>query len=85
MEQRFTFIKTNEIKDDEIEQEERVEVETVIEENDFEELSEKLTNFLAGCGYHDVFVEINQKDEEEYHDDDEDFEDHDESGIEQTA
>ena len=33
MEQRFTFIKTNEIKDD-FDSEERVEVEVVIEEND---------------------------------------------------
>jgi len=78
MEQRFTFIKTNEIKDDEIEQEERVEVETVIEENDFGELSEKLTNFLSGCG-HNVVVEIHDRDDEDFDDDDEY-----DGGVEQT-
>ena len=34
MEQRYTFIKTNEIKDDTMSEEERVEIEAVIEEHD---------------------------------------------------
>jgi|TARA_R110000782_G_scaffold242935_1_gene329452 hypothetical protein len=80
MEQRFTFIKTNEVADSEFTQEERVELEVTVEEDDFDALADKLTNFLAGCGYHDVFVEINQKDEEEEFDDDEEYE----GGVEQT-
>ena len=44
MEQRYTFIKTNEIKDDTMSEEERVEIEAVIEEHDMDALAEKLTN-----------------------------------------
>ena len=36
MEQRYTFIKTNEIKDDTMSEEERVEIEAVIEEHDMD-------------------------------------------------
>jgi len=78
MEQRFTFIKTNEVADSEFTQEERVELEAVIEENDFGELSEKLTNFLSGCG-HNVVVEIHDRDDEDFDDDDEY-----DGGVEQT-
>ncbi len=59
MEQRFTFIKTNEIKDD-FDSEERVEVEVVMEENDLGQLEEKFSNFLKGCGYEDVTVSISE-------------------------
>ena len=59
MEQRFTFIKTNEIKDD-FDSEERVEVEVVMEENDLGQLEEKFNNFLKGCGYEDVTVSISE-------------------------
>tara|TARA_Y100000741_G_C18220953_1_gene545841 strand:- start:470 stop:715 length:246 start_codon:yes stop_codon:yes gene_type:complete len=80
MEQRFTFIKTNEkTSDDDFVQEERVELEAVIEENDFGELSEKLTNFLSGCG-HNVVVEIHDRDDEDFDDDDDEYD----GGIEQT-
>ena len=58
MEQRYTFIKTNEIKDDTMSEEERVEIEAVIEEHDMDALAEKLTNFLAGIGHSDKIVEI---------------------------
>ena len=50
MQQRFTFIKTNEMKDD-FDSEERVEVEVVMEENDLGQLEEKFSNFLKGCGF----------------------------------
>ena len=59
MEQRFTFIKTNEMKDD-FDSEERVEVEVVMEENDLGQLEEKFSNFLKGCGYEDVTVSISE-------------------------
>tara|TARA_Y100000768_G_scaffold255686_1_gene194345 strand:- start:464 stop:772 length:309 start_codon:yes stop_codon:yes gene_type:complete len=59
VEQRFTFIKTNEIKDD-FDSEERVEVEVVMEENDLGQLEEKFSNFLKGCGYEDVTVSISE-------------------------
>jgi hypothetical protein len=59
VEQRFTFIKTNEIKDD-FDSEERVEVEVVIEENDLGQLEEKFNNFLKGCGYEDITVSITE-------------------------
>ena len=53
MEQRFTFIKTNEIKED-FDSEERVEVEVVMEDNDLGQLEEKFSNFLKGCGYENM-------------------------------
>ena len=59
MEQRFTFIKTNEVKED-FDSEERVEVEVVMEDNDLEQLEEKFSNFLKGCGYEDVTVSISE-------------------------
>ena len=59
MEQRFTFIKTNEMKDD-FDSEERVEVEVVMEENDLEQLEEKFSNFLKGCGYENISVSITE-------------------------
>ena len=45
MRQRFTFIKTNEVEED-FDEEERVELETVIENTDLEALEEKFENFL---------------------------------------
>jgi hypothetical protein len=59
VEKRFTFIKTNEMKDD-FDSEERVEVEVVIEENDLGQLEEKFNNFLKGCGYEDITVSITE-------------------------
>lgn len=59
MEQRFTFIKTNEMKDD-FDSEERVEVEVVMEENDLGQLEEKFSNFLKGCGYENISVSITE-------------------------
>jgi len=59
VEQRFTFIKTNEMKDD-FDSEERVEVEVVMEENDLGQLEEKFSNFLKGCGYENISVSITE-------------------------
>ena len=69
MRQRFTFIKTNEVEED-FDEEERVELETVIENTDLEALEEKFENFLKGCGYNKV-VEIMTPEEEDDDDDDE--------------
>ena len=49
MEQRFTFIKTNEVKED-FDSEERVEVEVVMEDNDLGQLEEKFSSFVD-CKY----------------------------------
>ena len=57
MRQRFNFIKTNEIEED-FEEEERVELETVIEDTDLEALEEKFENFLKGCGHDNVSVTL---------------------------
>ena len=59
MEQRFTFIKTNEVKED-FDSEERVEVEVVMEDNDLGQLEEKFSNFLKGCGYENISVSITE-------------------------
>ena len=75
MEQRYTFIKTNEIKDDTMSEEERVEREAVIEEHDMDALAEKLTNFLAGIGHSDKIVEIRDKEYTDASVDEEDLED----------
>ena len=75
MEQRYTFIKTNEIKDDTMSEEERVEIEAVIEEHDMDALAEKLTNFLAGIGRSDKIVEIRNKEYTDASVDEEDLED----------
>ena len=57
--ERFTFIKTNEKNDEDLDTEdERVEMEVVIDFEDMDKLSEKFQNFLSGCGYNKV-VEIN--------------------------
>ena len=45
MEQRFTFIKTNEVKED-FDSEERVEVEVVMEDNDLGQLEEKFLSLI---------------------------------------
>ena len=57
MRQRFTFIKTNEVEED-FQEEERVELESVIEDTDIESLEKKFENFLLGCGHEDVTVTI---------------------------
>ena len=57
MRQRFTFIKTNEVEED-FDEEERVELETVIENTDLEALEEKFENFLKGCGHDDISVTL---------------------------
>jgi len=49
MQQRFTFIKTDEVFDGE--SEERVEVEVKIDEGDITTLEDKFRNFLKGCGF----------------------------------
>lgn len=57
MRQRFTFIKTNEVEED-FDEEERVELETVVENTDLEALEEKFENFLKGCGHDDISVSL---------------------------
>lgn len=57
MRQRFTFIKTNEVEED-FQEEERVELESVIEDTDIESLEQKFENFLKGCGHEDISVTI---------------------------
>ena len=57
MRQRFTFIKTNEVEED-FDEEERVELETVIENTDLEALEEQFENFLKGCGHDDISVTL---------------------------
>ena len=57
MRQRFTFIKTNEVEED-FQEEERVELESVIEDTDIESLEKKFENFLKGCGHDDISVSL---------------------------
>lgn len=69
--ERFTFIKTNEKNEEDLDTEdERVEMEVVIDFEDMDKLSEKFENFLKGCGYNKV-VEIMTPEEEDDDDDDE--------------
>ena len=69
--ERFTFIKTNEKNEEDLDTEdERVEMEVVIDFEDMDKLSEKFQNFLSGCGYNKV-VEIMTPEEEDDDDDDE--------------
>ena len=63
------------IKDDTMSEEERVEIEAVIEEHDMDALAEKLTNFLAGIGHSDKIVEIRDKEYTDASVDEEDLED----------
>ena len=78
--ERFTFIKTNEKNGEDLDTEdERVEMEVVIDFEDMDKLSEKFQNFLSGCGYNKV-VEI--KDHEDDDDDDDDDDEWDDEDLE---
>ena len=75
--ERFTFIKTNEKNEEDLDTEdERVEMEVVIDFEDMDKLSEKFENFLKGCGYNKV-VEIMTPEEEDDDDDDDEWDDED--------
>ena len=59
--ERFTFIKTNEKNEEDLDTEdERVEMEVVIDFEDMDKLSEKFENFLKGCGYENISVSITE-------------------------
>ena len=78
--ERFTFIKTNEKNEEDLDTEdERVEMEVVIDFEDMDKLSEKFQNFLSVCCYNKV-VEI--KDHEDDDDDDDDDDEWDDEDLE---
>ncbi len=73
--ERFTFIKTNEKNEEDLDTEdERVEMEVVIDFEDMDKLSEKFQNFLSGCGYNKV-VEIRDHEDDDVEDDDDEWDD----------
>lgn len=75
--ERFTFIKTNEKNEEDLDTEdERVEMEVVIDFEDMDKLSEKFQNFLSGCGYNKV-VEIKDHEDDDVEDDDDEWDDED--------
>ena len=73
--ERFTFIKTNEKNEEDLDTEyERVEMEVVIDFEDMDKLSEKFQNFLSACGYNKV-VEIKDHEDDDDDDDDDEWDD----------